>query len=129
MGYPHPDVVFLNDTSHPVLITTHHGGYRGGGITVRFWGDNDGRRVKGWTSKRYDFGTLQVIYKPNRDLDPSTEVVISSGAAPYSIDVFRRITEADGTRTTEEWSHRYNSPRVVETHPCNIPGSGVACPD
>jgi hypothetical protein len=127
MGYPSPDVVFRNDTTHPLVISTEHAGYDGTEITVKFWGDNEGRQVTARKSGRYNYGSLWVIYEPNPSMDPGDEVILSSGSAPYSINVFRDILYADGTETTEKWTVRYNSPRVIETHPCNIPGSGVSC--
>jgi beta-lactam-binding protein with PASTA domain len=39
------------------------------------------------------------------------------------------MTMPDGTVIREPYTHRYRgSFRKIEKHPCDIPGSGVACP-
>jgi Ca2+-binding RTX toxin-like protein len=135
MGWPHPDVVFRNNTDHPVLITTHHAGYHGTSITVKIWGDNGGVDVSaGAGPRRNIYNTSLVIYEGDRSLAPGQEVVKYAPYAGYTIDVFRYITFPDGHTTTEKWTWTYAAhPKVVKVHPCEVPPgnpdyTGEACP-
>lgn len=135
MGYPHPDVVFANPFDHPILITTHHGGYTGTSITVRFWGDNGGIEVEARDSGRYNvFGTSKVVYEPDSSLPPDQEIIDTRSSNGYSIDVYRDITWPGGTTTTESWTWTYSAgPEVRRVHPCRIPAgdpeyTGEPCP-
>jgi len=136
MGYPHPDVVFHNDTSHPVMITTHHAGHYGTSITVKIWGDNDGRRVTAGASPRRNYyNTSLVIYEGDPSLEPGEEIVKTPKQSGYTIDVFRYIDYPGGARTTEKWTWTYSAgPEVRKVHPCKVPlgnpdYTGEACPD
>jgi hypothetical protein len=129
MGYPHPDVVFRNNTSHPVLITTHHSGRRGTSITVKMWGDNGGIVVKAGASARRSYTRGGVVYEADSSVRPGRVVIASTAQRGYTIDVFRYITYPDGSKTTEKWTWRYSSgPQVRKVHPCKVPGSRIACP-
>jgi hypothetical protein len=135
MGWPHPDVVFRNNTDHPVLITTHHGGYYGTSITVKMWGDNGGIDVTAGASPRRNvYNTSLVIYEGDRSMAPGQEVVKYEPYAGYTIDVFRYIAYPDGHTTTEKWTWTYAAhPKVVKVHPCEVPSgnpdyTGEACP-
>jgi hypothetical protein len=79
------------------------------------------------SSRRYT-GFQWKLYEPNWELSPYEEIILSQGTPAYYIDVFRDIRYRDGSKTTEKWTVYYNDPKVIETHPCNIPGSGVSCP-
>ena len=135
MGWPHPDVVFRNNTGHPVLITTHHAGYHGTSITVKIWGDNNGIEVSAGSSPRRNIHqTSLVIYEGDRSLAPGQQVVKYAPYAGYTIDVFRYITFPNGATTTEKWTWTYAAhPKVVRVHPCMVPPgnpdyTGEACP-
>ena len=135
MGWPHPDVVFRNNTGHPVLITTHHAGYYGTSITVKIWGDNGGIEVSAGASPRRNiYNTSLVIYEGDRSLAPGQQVVKYAPYAGYTIDVFRYITFPNGHTTTEKWTWTYAAhPKVVRVHPCEVPPgnpdyTGEACP-
>ncbi len=135
MGWPHPDVVFRNDTDHPVLITTHHAGYYGTSITVKMWGDNGGIVVTASDSgRRNSYSTSTVIYEGDRSLSPGQEVVHYAAYPGFTIDIFRHIAYPDGHTTTEKWTWTYSpQPKVVRVHPCRVPPgnpdyTGEACP-
>lgn len=130
MGYPRPDVVFRNDTDHPVLITTHHAGFHGTSITVKIWGDNGGRQVTaGASARRNIYNTSRVVYEADWSLSPGQSYVKTAAQPGYTIDVFRYITYRDGSRTTEKWTWTYSAgPEVRRVHPCKVPATGVACP-
>lgn len=135
MGWPHPDVAFRNDTARPLIITTHHSGYGGTSITVKIWGDNDGRRVTAGASPRRNYyNTSLIIYEGDRSLSPGQEVVKYSPYPGYTIDVFRYMTFRDERTTTEKWTWTYSAhPKVVKVHPCEVPRgnpdyTGETCP-
>ncbi|MCU0281767.1 MAG: VanW family protein [Acidimicrobiia bacterium] len=137
MGWPHPDVAFRNDTDHPVIITTHHAGMTPAGtyITVKIWGDNDGRIVTaGASARRNYYNTSVVMYEGDRSLSPGQEVVKYAPYAGFTIDVFRYMTFRDGRTTTEKWTWTYSpQPKVVKVHPCKVPRgfadyTGESCP-
>jgi hypothetical protein len=125
MGYPHPDVVFRNDTDHPVLVTTHHVGFRGTSITVKIWGDNDGRQVTaGASARRNAYNTSRVVTEIDYSLACGRSYVKVAAQAGYTIDVFRYIDYPDGTRTTEKWTWTYSAgPEVRRVGAC-YPGGG-----
>ena len=82
LGWTGPDMKFRNDTSTPLMIDTSH---TRDSVTVDFWGWNDGRvvtaGVSGWATT----------------------------AAGGDVVSTRAIRHADGSITTERWSHRYNA--------------------
>ena len=150
MGYPDHDVRFYNDSDHPVLVTTHHGGYSGRSITVRMWGNTDGRTVRAVHSCNAPgtsifpeveaasgacgtYTTSRKVYRPDPSMDPSSSSE-KPGQAGFAISVNRIITEGDGSTRTETFKWSYSaSPIVVTTHPCNIPAgdpeyTGETCP-
>jgi Ca2+-binding RTX toxin-like protein len=135
MGFPHPDVVFTNPFDHPILITTHHSGYSGRSITVRFWGDNGGITVAARDSGRFNvYGTSKIVYEPDSSLSPGQSIVESAAINGYEINVYRDITWPSGATRTDTWFWRYSAgPEVRRVHPCNIPPgdpnyTGEACP-
>jgi hypothetical protein len=110
MGYPHPDVAFRNDTDHPVLITTHHTGRQGTSITVKVWGDNGGRQVTaGASARRNVHHTDRVVEEIDYSLGCGRFYVKTAAQPGFTIDVFRYIDYADGTRTTEKWTWSYSA--------------------
>jgi hypothetical protein len=80
LGFPGPDVKFRNDTAFPVTIRTEH---TSTSITVKLWGDNEGRSVS-----TYTVGSVS-----SRDGGEAT--------------VYRTVYYANGTSRTESWTHRY----------------------
>jgi hypothetical protein len=126
MGYPRPDVVFRNDTAHPVLVTTHHSGFRGTSIIVKIWGDNGGRQVTaGASARRGIHNTSRVVVEVDYSLPCGRSYVKVAAQAGYTIDVFRYITYRDGTRTTEKWTWTYSAgPEVRRVGVCTYPGDG-----
>jgi len=135
MGFPHPDVVFRNDFSHPILVTTHHSGINGTSIGVKFWGDNGGIVVTARDSGRRNiFFTDKIVYEANASLDVDQEIVKTQRSFGYTIDIFRDIKQSDGSKTTQKWSWTYSAgPEVREVHPCKVPAdmptyTGESCP-
>lgn len=82
LGYPRPDVEFVNDTLTPVTIRTS---YTGSSITVTLYGNDMGRQVD-WS------------------VSPSRGITFNSGG---HVRVTRTITEADGEERTQTWGWSY----------------------
>ncbi len=126
MGWPRPDVAFRNDTAHPVLVTTHHSGFRGTSITVKIWGDNGGRQVTAGASPRRNVHyTSRVVEEIDWSLGCGQSCVTSSSSPGYTIDVFRYITYPGGRRTSEKWTWTYSAgPEVRRVGVCSPPADG-----
>ena len=127
LGYPQPDVRFRNDTDAPVIIRNTYDG--NSTITVKFYGNNGGRLCEAERSERSNYTDPKIVYEANPSLTPGTENVVSKGSQGWTVTVTRIMTMPDGTVIREPYTHRYRgSFRKIERHPCDIPGSGVACP-
>ncbi|MGB5188333.1 MAG: VanW family protein [Acidimicrobiia bacterium] len=127
LGYPKPDVHFRNDTDAPVIIRNTYDG--NSTITVRFYGNNGGRRCEAERSERSNYTDPKTVYEANASLSPGSENVVSKGSQGWTVTVTRVMTMPDGTVIREPYTHRYRgSFRTIERHPCDIPGSGVPCP-
>ncbi len=152
VNWRNPELIWRNNTDSAVMIDTQH---TGTSITVRIFGDNDGRIVKGeqsggsthlhvdaeggpdahWVeaevSERFSFqDPPNPVYRPNPELDVDRQVETQSAREGWSVTVIRRILRG-GTELVEEqeWLVVY-SPRfpVIEVHPCKMPGTSVTCP-
>jgi vancomycin resistance protein YoaR len=149
-----PDLKFRNNTDHAILIDTT---YTDTSITVRIFGDNDGRTLKGeqsggttkiWVDKTGGPDALHVKgsvsdryaiteppdahYVANPDLKPDQTDQTQDEAEGWSVTVTRRILyNGDPDRVVDEteWVVRY-APKfaVIEVHPCMMPGTSTACP-
>jgi vancomycin resistance protein YoaR len=91
LGWAGPDVVFRNDTVYPVTIRTSH---TATSVTVQLIGNNEGRSVITWLAG-----------------DPVTP---SEGGRAT---VYRGITYANGSTTTESWTHTYRVPVDEDEEP------------
>ena len=126
LGYPHPDVRFRNDTAYPLIIKT---AYTPTSITVKFFGNKEGRECTAEKSDRFNYTEPNVKYEPNPAIPPGEEHVVSKGSKGWSVTVTRVITYPDGTEKREPFTHHYRGKlRKIEVHPCMIPGADVACP-
>ncbi len=140
INWPEVDLVFLNDSDSHVLIRTE---YTGTSITVKFFGDNDGRIVVGsWKDGR---GRLEVVaeggpharvvssrvsgrfneiappenlYRGNPELTPGEVEEIQTAAPGWTVRVTRTITQ--GAEVTEHIRNVRYLPRqeIIEVHPC-----------
>ena len=63
LSYPKPDIIFKNDTKSGLLIKTEYTDTR---ITVKLFGDNEGRKVKATMSQRQDIIDPPVELVPDR---------------------------------------------------------------
>ncbi len=141
-----PDLVFRNDRADSaILIDTQ---YTSNSITVRFFGDNDGRIVKGEQSSgrthihviaeggpnalhvqgivsgRFDeTEPAEPLYVANPEVDPGQVNQLQEELGGWSVRVTRRILIGGVELVAEfEWVVRY-APKfaVFEVHPCMMP--------
>lgn len=147
-----PDLVFKNNRSGAILIDTL---YTGDSVTVRIFGDNDGRTVKGEqlngttrihvvssggedalhvsanVSDRFGRTTPgKPVYRPNPEFDLDQVEETQSESRGWSVTVTRTIRRGGKDVVEEEtWTVRYR-PRfaVFEVHPCKVPGQEHTCP-
>ncbi len=149
-----PDLKFRNNTDNAILIDTR---YTDTSITVRIFGANDGRTLKGeqsggksrvWADKEGGPDALHVKnevsdrfaltepgdirYVANPDLGVDAQVQTQSASGGWSVTVRRWILrdgDPDRMVDEEEWTVRY-APKfaVIEVHPCRVPGTSAACP-
>ena len=126
VSFPNPELIFRNDTASALLIRTE---YTDESITVKFFGDNEGRQVTDGLSPRRSYRDPAIEYVTDSRLEPGTEVVLDRGTTGWTVTLTRVIAYPDGTDKTEEWDWTYRpQPRTVRVHPCDVPGTGVTCP-
>lgn len=154
LNWRSPDLKFRNNTDNGILIDT---AYTDTSITVRMFGENDGRTLKGeqsggrsraWVDTEGGPNALHVKglvsdrfaqtepppprYEPNPELAVDAQVETQSALGGWSVTVTRRILlGGDENQVVEEqeWTVRY-APRfaVIEVHPCMTPGTTTTCP-
>jgi vancomycin resistance protein YoaR len=154
LNWRSPDLRFRNNTDHAILIDTR---YTDTSITVRIFGENDGRTLKGeqsggqskvWADTEGGPDALHVKntvsdpyaitdpppprYDPNPDFEVDQQDQTQTEAGGWSVTVVRRILlGGDENQVVEEqeWTVRY-APRfaVFEVHPCMVPGTSTTCP-
>ncbi len=150
ISWPLPDLVFRNDSDHGVLIKVE---YTDTSITVKLYGDNDGRivigahrsgtteidvveeggpnarRVSASVSDRYNPTEPTTEYRPNPELEVDQEVRVQSPRAGWTVTVTRTIAQGDD-ETSREWIVRYLAQReIIEVHPCRMPDAEEgSCP-
>ena len=140
--YPYIDLVFRNDTESPVLVVSD---YTDTSLTVKLYGDNDGRAVMGeWKD---GWHTLDVVtqggpdarvvngqvsrpyryvdppstrYISNPDLGIGESIVIEPARKGWTVRVDRTVT-ANGRDRNQSWWVSYRPVRaIIEAHPCVI---------
>jgi hypothetical protein len=135
-----------------VLIDTRH---TNSSVTVRFFGDNHGRtlkgeqsggttkvwvdaeggpealHVKGAVSERSSFtDPPEPIYRPNPELGVDQVRQTQSERQGWSVTVTRRILRGGEDLVAEQtWPVRYRPQfAIIEIHPCKMPGQEATCP-
>jgi hypothetical protein len=154
LNWRNPDLKFRNNTNSALLIDTT---YSDTSITVRIFGENDGRTLKGeqsdgqsraWVDAEGGPNALHVKgdvsdrfaltdppeprYEANPDFGVNQEEQTQTEAGGWSVTVTRRILlggDENNVVDLDEWTVRY-APRfaVFEVHPCMVPGTSTACP-
>jgi len=131
LSIPKPDLVFRNDTKSGVLIRTE---YTEKSITVKLYGDMEGRRVAFGVSGIQEVEQPPVERLPNADIAPDKEHKKSGGRIGWSVTTWRTVTLANGELKKDERKVTYKPQvRRVEVHPCRLkpdePGyTGEPCP-
>ena len=153
INWPEVDLVFRNDSPSHVLIRTE---YTDTSITVKFFGDNDGRIVIGrW---RDGEGRLRIVdqggpqarvvsamisertdereppeplYRANPELAPGEAEELQTARVGWTVRVTRTVKQGEET-SNRTWNVRY-IPRqeIVEMHPClmaYLTEAGVVAP-
>lgn len=131
LSFPHPDLVFKNDTEAGLLIKVEYGPTW---VRVKLFGDNGGRRVQRKVSKRFDFTKPRIELVPNDKVPPDEEKVKEHGSRGFSVITSRVVTLPDGTKREEKRTVIYKPrERVLAVHSCKIPKgekgwTGRPCP-
>lgn len=152
ISWPEPHLIFRNNRDSGILIKTS---YTETSITVSFYGNNDGRTIKG--SHRNGESSIRVTekggdharriklkrsdrynekkppkteYRPNPDLDVDQKVRLQGSMDGWSVKVTRTITFPDGQpEEVDSWVVVYRPEQeIMEVHPCKVPGTSVSCP-
>ena len=144
-----PELEFRNNRDHAILIDTM---YSGTSITVRFFGDNDDRVLKGeqsggkrrvWVDEEGGPNALHVVgavsgrygltdppaprYVENPDLAPEEQIQTQEERGGWSVTVTREIFRGGTVQIeSQEWIVRYASQfAVFEVHPCMVPATSI----
>lgn len=131
LGFPSPDVAFINNTEAPVIIKTSH---TRRSVTVTFFGNNGGIICESERSGRSGFTTASLSYQtdPEVFVAPGEEFVKSEGSGGWSVTVTRVFYDAQGIEIEREpFYWRYRGERnVILLHPCDerVWGDGE-CPE
>jgi len=131
LSIPKPDLVFRNDTKAGVLLHTE---YTEKSITVKIYGDLEGRRVAFGVSGMQEIEQPAIERLPNADLSPDKEHTKSGGRVGWSVMTWRTVTLANGEQKKDERKVTYKPQlRRIEVHPCRLkpdePGyTGEKCP-
>jgi len=128
LGFPHPDVAFRNNTDTPLLIKT---AYTATSVTVKFFGDNGGKKCTSETSDEQDIVEPDTVYAADDtgELHPG-EQKVRKGKRGFTVFVTRIITDPDG-RVVKEKPFRWRYQKLDEeitVHPCEVTGEPVDCP-
>ena len=117
LGWRYPELIFRNNTPNAIIIKTS---YTDRSITVTIYGDNGGLLVEAGLSNRYNHTGIVTIKRQKDELaapycTEETARIAQTGSPGWSVTVYRYITYPDGTKTTEEWRHRYQGAwRILE---------------
>lgn len=147
-----PNLIFRNDTPKAIMIDTL---YTDTSITVRFFGDNDGRAVQGeqsdgetkiWVSSNGGPDAIHIQgivssrfavttpgeprYVPNPELEIDHVDQIQTERDGWSVTVTRKkLRGGIMLIAEEEWIVRYQARLAIfEVHPCMVPGQEETCP-
>ncbi|MDK1018764.1 MAG: VanW family protein [Actinomycetota bacterium] len=130
LGFPHPDIVFKNDTEAPVIVRTS---YTPRTITVTFFGNNGGTTCGAERGYRTRSTDAAVTYRADEEgvVLPGEEFIASEGSGGWTIGTTRIFYDIAGVEfDRESFSWRYRGERqIILMHPCEekVGGDGV-CP-
>ncbi len=130
LGYPSPDVAFLNDSEAPVIIRAS---YTPRTITVTFFGNQKGMTCGTERSDRSNVSSPRLEYQVDPDgvVKPGQEKVKSKGSKGWFVVNTRIFYDPSGNEIKrEEFPWRYTGEKnVILLHPCDtrVGGNGE-CP-
>ena len=119
LGWPDPDLVFLNNLEYAVLLDTDS---TDESVAVRIYGDNGGIEVRSELSERSSYTEPGEHFDPDPTIPPGEQDITDEGSPGWTVTVYRIITFPDGSETTESWIWRYHAfPQRISVHPCDLP--------
>lgn len=108
---PSPDMKFVNDTSHSILINAY---VTGNDVTFEFWGTKDGRKVDPLIPHIYNIvAPPPMKLVETLDLAPGKKKCTESAHAGADADFNYHITYADGTEHDETFFSHYRPWQAV----------------
>ena len=126
VSWPDPGLIFKNNSDAVIIVKTQ---YTSTSVTVKFFGNNGGKKCERRLSERTDFTDPETVYLEDASLNPGSERVVQNGWQGFTRSVDRVMTMPDGTVEVETWTWRYRAaPRIILVHPCEMPDSNRACP-
>ncbi len=132
LGFPSPDLKFINSTNHAIYIKTEATDTR---VTIKMFGDLEEAKIEGAISGKYEFTEPEEYLKPNDDLHPGDKELTDEGSQGFTANDTRTITFSDGTQQVDVWTWRYEPHAIIyEVHPCELPedhieyDSSIECP-
>lgn len=153
VNWTQPDLKFRNNTNSAILIDTQ---YTNTSITVRIFGNNDGRVIKGehrsgdgrsritvvnaggpnarvveaTVSERQNFREPPAPrYEADASLGVDQTVTVQSPAQGWTVVVTRRILVGGQEVEKQTWNVVYRPQQAIyRVHPCKVPGTSTACP-
>ena len=119
-----PELIFRNDTDAILIIKT---AFSSRSINVKMFGNTGGRECTAGLSDRYSYTDPPVEFEEDPTIPPG-QAKEETGSRGWTVDIFRYITYADGTKETEKWTHRYQpSPTTITAHPCDMEDAPDPC--
>lgn len=108
---PSPDLKFVNDTGHHVLINSY---VKGDEVIFEFWGTKDGRVVDPITPRIYNIAAPPAMkLVETLDLAPGKKKCTESAHAGADASFTYRVTYADGTEHSETFQSHYRPWQAV----------------
>jgi vancomycin resistance protein YoaR len=129
LSWPGPDLVFKNDSEHPLVIKTTVASDR---VTVKLYGKTPGRTVERRRPVELERKPPPTELVADRSVSPKKQKVERAGSPRKSVQVTRVITQPGLRRVEEDVVVYLASKRVVRVHPCRLPKghkeyTGEAC--
>jgi vancomycin resistance protein YoaR len=108
---PSPDLKFVNDTGHHVLINSY---VKGDEVVFEFWGTKDGRTVAPIVPHIYNTVAPPAMkLVETLDLAPGKKKCTESAHAGADAEFTYHVTYADGTEHSEVFSSHYRPWQAV----------------
>jgi vancomycin resistance protein YoaR len=124
LGFPSPDLVFVNSSPNAIYIKAEATDTR---VAVYMFGDLEGATVEGKISSRFDLTDPEEYLEPNEELIPGDKELVDEGEQGFTATDTRTITFADGSTQVDVWTWTYDPhPITYEVHPCELPEGHIS---